>query len=261
MAVKFVIDTLDEVPDHLRGEYEPAQDGRFVLKTDGEPPAVSSLKQKVNEFRENNTRYLKERDEALAKLKPYEGLDLNEFNTLKQRVSEFERTTGANDPKAVSQLIAAQVAQHVEPLKAELERERSARVQREQALAKKNVESALRDAAVKAGVEDVALPDFLNRGLGVFSYEEDQVIAKNADGSPVFSNRAAGQLMSPEEWAFGLSETAPHLFRPSSGGGAPGGSGGGFDRSGQRWVDGSSPIDMGRNLEDIAAGRVKVANR
>lgn len=263
MAVKIVVDTLEDVPEHLRGEYQE-HEGRFVLRTEGELPEVVGLRTKVNEFRANNTKYLKERDDALAKLKPYEGVDLSEITQLKQRVSEFEKNTGAVDPKNVSTLIAQQVEQHVGPLKAELARERELRETRERSLARKNVESALRDAAVKAGVEDVALPDFLSRGLGVFDFVEDRVVAKNADGSPVFSRQTAGAELSPEEWAFGLAETAPHLFRASNGGGAPGGSGGNggaSDRGGQRWVDGSNVLEMGRNLEDIAAGRVKVATR
>lgn len=257
---KLVVETLEEVPEALRGEYVE-QDGRYVLKLEGEHPEVIALRKKVNEFRTTNVTALKEKDELLAKLKSYDGLDPAEYAALKQRAAEFEKVTGANDPKNVSLLIQQQVAQHVEPLKAELAKEREMRESRERALARKNVESALRDAAVKAGVDDPALPDFLHRGLEVFQYEEDRVVAKNPDGSPVFSPSQPGAVMTPEEWAFGLADTAPHLFRPSNGGGAPGGSGGAVDRSGQKWVNGADPLEMGRNLEDVAAGRVRVAVR
>lgn len=261
MALKIVINTLEEVPEALREAYVE-RDGHYVLDAAvDEHPEVQSAKAKVKEFRENNTRFQKERDEALARLQPFQGINLEEVSAQKARLVELEKMTGTSDPRAVQTLIAQQVQAAIAPYE-QKERERSQREADMAAkLARKNVESALRDAATKAGVAEPALPDFLHRGLETFTFAEDRVVAKNADGSPVFSPSKPGEELSPEEWAFELAERAPHLFAPSSGGGAPGGSGSAErERGNTRWVDGSNPMEVGKNLEDIAAGRAKVAN-
>src|SRR6185436_8304747 len=92
-------------------------------------------------------------------------------------------------------------------------------------LAKKGLESTLTQVGIKAGVDDRALPDFLRRGLDIFHFEDGKVVAKGADGAPVYRG---GEPMTPESWLAGLPTEAPHLFKPSKGGGAnptPGGGG------------------------------------
>ena len=261
MALRFAVDSLDELPEAIREQYRPDATGRFVLDTEGEYPGLSAAEKKAEaKFRERNIAQAKELDALKARLGNFEGIDPVEVATMKSRMMELERLTGTTDPKAVATLVSQQVAAAIAPYE-QKEAERSRREQEmAQKLARKNVESALRDAATRAGVEEVALPDFLSRGLGVFTFEDEQVIAKDREGAPVFSKLRPGEAMTPEEWAFGLSETAPHLFRASGGGGAPGGTDGPEGRQGVKWVDGSNPLEVGRNLEDIASGRMKVAN-
>ena len=265
---KAIVTSIDEVPEALRGEYV-AQDGVYVLKIDGgdqHPATLAAHKAAEARFRDRNIAQAKELDDAKKRLDTYAGVDPAEYASLKRKVTDFEQQLGAKDPAGVLALVQKQVADALGPVEAKLKASEEREAQKAAALAKKNVESALRDAAVKAGVADEALPDFLNRGVNFFSYEEGEdgdgrVIAKAKDGSPVFSKRSAGQPMSTEEWAFGLSDTAPHLFRPSSGGGAPGGAAAGTDSRGNRWVNGADPMEFGKNLEAIASGKMKVAGR
>ena len=63
--------------------------------------------------------------------------------------------------------------------------------------------------------------------------------------------------LTPEEWGAALVKEAPFLFRPSSGGGAPGGSGNGTgDEPGVLAYGDQSAINS--NIERIAAGEVRV---
>ena len=63
--MKAIIDSLEEVPETLRTEYE-SKDGRYVLKLDGDMPGfVSSeehagVKTRLIEFRDNNIKMLRE---------------------------------------------------------------------------------------------------------------------------------------------------------------------------------------------------------
>jgi hypothetical protein len=140
----------------------------------------------------------------------------------------------------------------VKPLQDKLDeitrREKQAQAQ----LARTTLENSLRDAAVKAGVEERAMTDFLNRGMNTFTLKDGQVVAQK-NGEIVFSRRKAGEALSAEEWAQDLATDAPHLFRPNKGGGATGG--GGAPR--KRFV-GSDPLEFGANLDAIAKGEVSV---
>jgi hypothetical protein len=260
MAIRGSVEKIEDVPETLREEYKfDGGSGRFVLIVEG-LPEVEALKSKVNEFRGTNVKALKDLEAAQKALEGYKGIDPVKYRELAGKVKDFEDQLGAKDPAGVLALVQRQVTEALAPVQEKLRVAEEREAQKSAALAKKNVESALRDAAVRAGVADPALPDFLARGQQVFTYEDDHVIARNADGSPVFSKVKVGTEMTPEEWARGLSATAPHLFAESRGGGAPGGSGGeGGARGDGGWVDATNPLEMGRNLEDLASGKKKAS--
>lgn len=250
---KAVVESLESVPEPLRAEYE-AKDGKFVLKVDGDLPIVQELKNKVVEFRDNNVKYLKEKDEALTKLKNFDGMDPVEYVALKSKVAEFEKV-GVNNPNAVLEIARKQVEAATAPLTAKLAaieaKERDANAK----LAKKELEATLTKAAMASGVDEAAVPDFLVRGLQVFSYQDGQVVAKNGD-QPVFSKRNPAAMLDVLEWAEDLSQTAPHLFKGSRGAGTPGGAGAPAPK---KWINGLNPLEFGRNLEAIAKGEAGVA--
>jgi hypothetical protein len=268
--MKAVYASLDEVPEALRAEYED-KGGSFVLKVDGDHPAfvgaltearsaADDAKQKLTSFRENNVKLLKEIgassfEEGVEKLKTLKSVDPAEYARLKARTADLEGQgirTSEDVQRIFLEKTKTQVEAAVAPLQKKLneigERERAAN----EKLARTTLENALRDAATKAGVDDRALPDFLSRGLNVFTLKDGQVVALRGD-TPVFSRRKPGEVLSPEEWANDLSGDAPHLFRPSKGGGASGG-----DRSPKKRYIGSDPLEFGSNLDAIAKGEVVV---
>jgi hypothetical protein len=270
--MKAVYQTQDEIPEALRGEYEE-KGGSFVLKVDGDLPSyaetVAALKsekaaeqQKTAVFRDNNIAILKEldvksMDEARDKLRTLKTVDPAEYQRLKARTAELE-SAGVRTPEDVTRQLIEKTKDHVaaavKPLQDKLDEITRREKQAQAALARTTLENALRDAAAKAGVEERALPDFLNRGLNVFALKDGQVVALK-NGEPQFSRRRAGETLSAEEWAQDLATDAPHLFRPSKGGGAGGGSG----APRKRFV-GNDPLEFGANLDAIAKGEVSVSS-
>lgn len=271
--MKAVYQSQDEIPEALRGEYEE-KGGSFVLKVDGELPTYTELKAsaaaavtartaaeaKVATFRDNNVKILKELgadsfEDAAEKLKALRTVDPAEYARLKARTAELEGQ-GIRSSEDVQRLFLektrTQVEAAVKPLQDKLDDITRREKQAQAALARTTLENALRDAATKAGVEERAVPDFLNRGLNVFAIKDGQVVALK-NGEPVFSRRKAGETLSAEEWAQDLATDAPHLFRPNKGGGATGG--GGAPR--KRYVS-NDPLDFGANLDAIAKGEVSV---
>jgi len=146
---------------------------------------------------------------------------------------------------------AAQVADEAPQGETSEEKEAAAQAQ----LAKKQVESSLVAAGLKLGVDEKALPDYINRGLSVFSYEQDKIVGKKSDGTPIFSKVRAGEHMSVEEWAESLLTDAPHLFRASKGGGAGSTA---LNGGPKKFIQGGDPLVFGQNLEAIAKGETVV---
>jgi hypothetical protein len=268
--MKAVYQTLEEVPEALRGEYEE-KGGSFVLKVDGDLPqylepltqarsAAEDAKEKLKTFRENNVKLLKELgaasfEDAVEKLKILKSVDPAEYNRLRDRTQQLERE-GIRSPEDVTRLFLEKTKQQVEaavkPLQDRLNEITARERQAQEQLARTTLENALRDAASKAGVDERAVPDFLARGMQVFTLKDGDVVAMRGD-QPLFSRRKPGESLSPEEWANDLAVDAPHLFRPSKGGGAPGGAG-----APKRRYIGADPLEFGSNLDAIAKGDVIV---
>lgn len=248
--LKPVVASLDGVPEAFRTEYVEKPGVGFVLALDGELPEVGEYKGKVTEFRDRNIAQARELEAIKLTLKSFEGVDPAKAREATARIAELERQ-GVGRGEDVNALVQRQVNAATQPLLAKLTDIERRETEAKQQLARKMVEGSLRDVAGKVGVNDKATTDFLRRGLDVFGTEGK---AMNGD-EPVFSRKNPSLPLSMEEWALELQGEAPHLFTPSSGGSARGGEGG--RSSAQRYVS-SDPLEVGRNLEDIASGKVAV---
>jgi hypothetical protein len=125
--------------------------------------------------------------------------------------------------------------------------------QQKEALARAAVQKNLGDVALKAGVRESAIQDFLARGSNVFNLEGK---AMNGD-TPLFSQKNPADPLGMEEWAGQLLSEAPHLFKDSKGGGASNQSGSEGGGSHLRRIS-DDPVEFGKNLEGIAKGEVAV---
>ena len=262
--MKTTVLSLTEVPEAIRGEYEPGKDGKFVLKIEGDVPGfvpaaeLAALNTKLAEFRDNNRSLHNKVQEQDSKLKSFEGLDPAEFVQLKTKIVELEKkgVTKSEDvdirvQKAVEAAVGP-VQQTVAELRAAAEGEKKQRVEAEAALVRKNLETSLAQVGIKAGVDEKALDDFLYRGTKVWHIVDGQPVAKAGD-VPLMSKRT-GHPLQLEEWAQDLIVEAPHLFKQSKGGGATG-SGAGAQPGPKKMIPAS---EFGQNIDAIAKGEVAV---
>lgn len=251
--MKAVIDALSDVPKELQGEYEEGKDGnagKYVLKLEGTHPVVEQAHKAVENFRNNNTALIKDKATLEAKLKAFEGIDPGQVAADKQKLSEFEKSAG-KEPKDVEARIKKAIDDAVGPYAKKVETLEQKASTAERELKMRDVETNLRAAGVKAGIDEKAMPDFLARGRRVFN--EDGV-AKDGD-SPLLSKDKVGDPLGMEEWALSLQSDAPHLFRKNTGGGAGGSGGPGV---GKKAISGKDPLEFGHNLEKIIKGDVVV---
>ena len=269
--MKSVITALADVAEGLRAEYEQ-KDGKFILKLEDVPPGFVALadlteaKNKIAEFRDKNIDLLKQvkaKDDALASIDP------NETTNLRKQIVDLEAKMKEKGATGNEQLLAA-----IAPLKAEIdnlrkdnERKDAERKASERALKVKGLENTLSVAAQKAGVDERAIDDFVQRGLRVFKLDDDgNITAKNGE-TPIYSKKDPGSLITVDEWAPTVKETAPHLFKASGGGGAAGGPGAGAAAASKngnpnaKQLVNPTPQDLGRFAKQIAAGELVVVNQ
>lgn len=239
---KAVVTTLSEVPEALRGEYEP-HEGGFRLKIEGDdvPGFVPALKHA--QMRETNIKVFqalgaKTPEEALqraalvagidpAKLEKLRAIDPAEYETLKAKVEAFEKS-GLKKPDdldaRLEQLRAEVRTSMVKPLQDQI----AAGLEREKAAAARLAESALKDKILplfaKAGGRPSAQAFLVDRFREAFQVVDEKVVAKDGRFGP------KGEALTPDEWLAGAVKEYDFAFDPSKGGGAPGGAGGGVTK-------------------------------
>ena len=253
--MKAIYDSQDAIPEALRSEYVE-QGGKWVLNLEGDHPAfaavVKDANTKVGEFRNNNLSLNGQLDEARKALDVYKALGMPaDIQAQLAKVAELEsKAKGSKTNEDVQAIIKAAL----EPVTQALELERTARTQAEAKATSQALEGTLTRAGITAGVNETALSDFLARGKGIFAHKDGQVIALK-DGAPQYSSKRPGELLTVDEWASNLQAEAPHLYKPSTGGGEPGGNTLGNLPGAERVI---RLDDMSKNLEDVASGKARV---
>ena len=225
MALKQAYDVQTDIPPAFVEHYAE-KEGRWVLELD--PPAedVSGLKTALNQ--ERTLRRDAEKSVTDFKVK-FEGVDVDEYHKLQDRVK------GLDDAEIYDkQGIEALVTRRTDAMKAEHERQvqskdreiahsRTQATEFEQRWRQDRIRTALLEAVQKNGVYERAVDDAVQRGLAVFTDldTEGQVIARK--GEDVLYGKDGINPLRPDEWISTLktSGQAPHLWPPSSGGGAP----------------------------------------
>lgn len=247
--------TLSDVPEGLRENAKEGENGVFSIKV---APA-----DKIAEFRENNVKVVKERDELVGVLAQYEQVtgvtsdDLNEG-----KLSDFAKvlTTLRETEKQVKdgQLIAstsleeaaqARVTEVTTSFKGQLAdsaKERDAWKDRATAAERKadsmQVENTIRLAASDPDVAmlDKAVAYVLPQALQTFKVDEGKIVPKSTDGTILYGSDGVTP-MTAKEWLLKQREDNDFLFQGSKGGGASGNSEKHAGRLSQTEIDAMSP--------------------
>ena len=156
-------------------------------------------------------------------------------------------------------MIQTAVQEAVGPLQKVIKDREESEKAAQMALARKSLETDLRDAGSKVGIDERAMRDYVNRGLDVWKLVDGVAQPRSKTDTPIFSKEKPAEVISMVEWAESLRGDAPHLFSPSRGGGAGGtGNGGGTGGTVVKKTISNDPLEFGRNLEGIAKGEITV---
>jgi hypothetical protein len=223
MALPFVVEDLDAIPEQFRAEYSKQQDGKFRLGVDGlDDP--EPLRKHIKEL---NTENAKRRGELKDLVAQFEGIDPVKARDIMARLEADEdlklRSEGKHD-EANKRLTQRMQEQHQKELDAE-----RAKIKIEQDKTGKYrelvFERHLVDAASKAGCHPAAFEDIIGRARKSFTLDEDgnPVMLDTESGKAVMGKDGKGPL-SPLEWLTDtMKEKAPIWFPVgASGGGATG---------------------------------------
>ena len=224
-ALRQFYDVQSDIPQHL-SEFYQERDGKSWLMVEPAIEDISGLKNALNQ--ERGLRRDAEKQLTDMKVK-FEGIEPEEVIQLRDRVK------GLDDHELYDRNgIEALVAKRTQTMKDEHTRVMSLK-ERENAQLKDlvattdrrwrqdRIKMALLEAVEKAGVYEKAIADAVQRGFGVFTDLDDDgnVVARN--GEDVRYGKDGVNPLTPSEWiqTVKASGDAPHLWPPSSGGGAP----------------------------------------
>lgn len=285
--MKAILDNLDDVPESLRGEYE-SHEGKYRLKVEGTPvgfvPSSDhvDVRTKLSEFRDTTTSLYKDIAElagvseasSLAPLKELitklKDIDPEEHKKIKAKLAELEKK-GAK-PDDVAAQIATAVSEAINPLKKQLEAEHTQRVESDskRADADKRADRAMLRNAIggklsEAGARSDALSYLLDKSEESFHVQEEKVVAKANVYSkdPAKATGGVQDALGLDEWVKNAVSEYAFAFEPSGGGGTPTnkpGPGGTYPRPNAKVLVNPSPQEIGRNMDDIRAGKVRIEN-
>jgi hypothetical protein len=245
MALPAIIDSLDSVPEAIRGHYVAATDGdikgKFVLgveerngfRLDNPAPLRSSL-----EHAREDVRKAKEALKAFGDLTPDGVRDLQ---------AQIEKLKGGVQKDQLQAMLDAELSKHRQTWDGERKGLEGKSTRLDKMLRKTLVDAAAADALTKAGVKPNMVRLLVNELRGIADVE----IPDADDGSPrvYLKNEAGGRRtthrqgqtgdMSIEEWASDFArKDYPDAFD------AGGASGGGKNGSGARQGGGAFTISL-----------------
>ena len=253
MALKYQVDSLDEVDSAARGFYVEAESGGFVLDAEGVAPAA-----KVEEFVRKLRTAEKTAKQTDAELKMYKELGLSaaeirEIQTKATTLEEQLRATSGGKREEIEAQIRKQVlgetGDKLKTLEQQLGEMRSKAEDAERKLAMKETTKEARARAAKLGVTERWLDILVDERV------EAGKITRGDEGDDLYFTKGDKGAMSFDDYIAAEITARPELTGENTGAGATGSKG---RTLGKRTLDGDDPVALGRNWKEVAEGRVAV---
>ena len=202
----YYVETLDAVPETLQNFYSKQDAGGFTLAVEGVAP-----KRKLDEFRDNNKRLQAQVQELQEK---FQFVDIEEYKSLKDKVAE-------NDSKGfVPQTdIEKEVEKRIRKMQKDYDENTTQLneqlTSQQGKLSQLLIDNEVATTAAGANALDTALDDILMRVRNKFTVVDGNAVAKDSAGETEYN--AKGDPLTIAEYVNSLKDTAPHLFKGSTG--------------------------------------------
>lgn len=229
MALKLVVDSLDDVAESFKSSYKKGEDGKFHLDVDGieDTSGLKSALQKERDSVKELKSSIKTLEEKIAIYKDIDDPEKAKDALKKIQAIEEKKLIEAGELEKVLENRTAMMKKDHETQVAQLTK----RAEEAETNAN-NYKTQLATAVIERGISDAisevgqprkgAMVDILQRGRTTWKLGDDgKPVALNADGSAIFGKDGKAAI-TMKEWAEGLLTEAPFLFEESKGGGARG---------------------------------------
>ena len=244
------------LPEVVQAHYKAEGDG-YVLDADGvvSKSDLDAANQKVIEFRENNKALNVKATELDTLKEKYKDVDPAEHIRLKGELEELQKK-GVRKPDDVTTKIHEAVTAAVKPLSDKLAEADRLRSESDTALQQSRLRSGLTQAAIEGKVIKKAIPVVVGHAMAVFEMDaHDNLKARDGHFSP---DKPAEPITINEWMTVQAKGDLDYAFEKSQGGGA-GDPGGGHPTSTAKKINSRDPMELGRNLEDLASGKSELA--
>lgn len=249
MSLKYSYDKADEIPEGLKAHYTET-DGRFILQADGIVP-----KNRLDEFRDSNINLKKQLETANGKLAQVDGLDIEQARKLIEQANK-QKDRKLMEAGEVDKLLDRRTSALKSNYEEQINNLTAERDNLNLSLAKREIDTAVLEAAQKNGVQKTATEDVLNRARRIFSMQQGRATAQDGN-EPIYNTN--GDPLTVSEWVTQLAQDAPHLFSQNTGGGATGTSsaGGTNNPGGENPFDRSSGWNLTEQMQIMKKDPVK----
>lgn len=223
MALKMILDSVDELPEEIKKEYVE-QDGKFVIQVEGMKTQAD-----IDRVTASLTAARTEANGYKAKLALLGDRKVEEIIPMLDRIPELEAAAaGKLDEAKLKEMAEARARAIVAPIERERDGYKTQLAEKDgviETFKKKEETRTIHDqikaAAKAAGVIDEAMEDAINAAERLFVLEEGTGKAVVKEGQSV------SQGLEPKDWLSDLQTKKPHWFGTSAGGGAGGNRGAG----------------------------------
>lgn len=226
MKLKRVYDTQAEIPKEYAALYEE-RDGKWHLKVEFEGLAP---KEKVDEFRDNNTKLTKELEDLR---KQYGDVTPDKLKAIQKEAQDAKDAARKKEEEAaikegkIDQVLASRTAEMKTGFEKQIGELQAQVKTRDAELERIIVERGIAEAAAKKKVLGTAVEDVIMRGKTVWKLKDGQPVpVEMKDGKEELRYGKDGKVLTFETWIDSLATSAPHLFEASAGSGASGKGGG-----------------------------------
>lgn len=261
MALKAVLDSLDDVPEALHELYQD-KDGVFVLAVDGvdDHPAVKNLKSAHDRTKKDRDAIRKDRDEAKAALEAFGDLTADELEDLRTRAEAGGKAPIKEEIDAMVEkrygVDRQKLEKQLEALSGERDDFKGKFEQATGALGQERIFNKVKDAAAQAGIRSKALPLVENMARDVWKLDED--------GNPVAYNGEEPMMgstgpVSMADWMDSLKDEHDYLFEQNRGGGAGGSDGEHRPGNGVKRIT-REQYQSGQFMTEVASGEAVVTD-
>jgi hypothetical protein len=175
----------------------------------------NSVKGKLDEFRGNNVKLMKDMEALSAK---FDGIDVDGYKDMVKQQQAMKDKKLISEGK-IDELLEERTKTMREKHNQELEKIQGLNGTLNKQLETLVIDNAVRDSATKAGVVDTGIDDVLLRSQSVFSLEKGKAVPHDPNGNIIYGE-GTSEPMSVQEWVKGQMEVAPHLFKSSNGSGS-----------------------------------------